>query len=225
METIILKLGGSIFAPQEFDIDFLKKFKDLIIRQTKKQKKFVIVVGGGYIARKYQDAITKISNPPKEVIDWIGIHATELNANLLKLKFEKKSYKHIITDPTKPLPKNQEIIVVAGYKPGWSTDYVSCLIAEQFQEKKLIILTNVEYIYDKDPKKHKDAKPIKKIGWDDLRRNVGGDWKPGLHAPIDSKAVIESQKNKLRVIVAHGKNLDNLERILENKSFIGTSIE
>ena len=52
-------------------------------------------------------------------------------------------------------------MVAAGWHPGWSTDFVATILAERLQAKTILNLSNIDYVYDKDPNKYKDAKKIK----------------------------------------------------------------
>jgi len=56
MKTIILSLGGSLIVPDQVDVNFLKNFKKLVEKYVKRNFRFVIICGGGSIARKYQQA-------------------------------------------------------------------------------------------------------------------------------------------------------------------------
>ena len=69
----------------------------------------------------------------------------------------------IITDPNKKVKTNKDIIVGAGWKPGWSTDYDAVLIAKNHNVKTIINLTNIDYVYDKNPSEFPDAKPLKEL--------------------------------------------------------------
>src|SRR3990167_1025417 len=53
---------------------------------------------------------------------------------------------------------------------------------------------------------------------------VGKEWKPGINAPFDPVASQLAKKIGTMVIVANGKNLSNLNRILDGESFKGTVI-
>jgi uridylate kinase len=116
-------------------------------------------------------------------------------------------------------------MVAAGWRPGWSTDYVATILAERFKSNTLINLSNINYAYDKDPKKFKNAKIIKTIDWKGFRKIVGNRWSPGLNAPFDPIASALAQKIGLRVIITNGKDLENLENIFNQKKFTGTIIE
>jgi uridylate kinase len=222
-ETIIISLGGSLVVPSDIDLNFLKNFKDSLNKYLK-GKKFIIIVGGGKIARNYQTAVSEFGARAKER-DWIGINITRLNAEIVKQLFPGKCYSKTITDPNQKIETSKTIIVGAGWKPGWSTDYVSTVIAKNEKIKTIINLTNVDYVYDKNPNQFPDAKPLNKVSWKGLQKIVGNIWTPGLSMPFDPKASIMASKLGLKVIMINGKHLDRLEDFFNNKPFIGTTIQ
>ncbi|MCX6723875.1 MAG: UMP kinase [Candidatus Staskawiczbacteria bacterium] len=229
-ETIIISLGGSLVAPDEIDLGFLKNFRHSLSKYIGdspstplRARQFFVLVGGGKIARAYQKALLEFGAKSNER-DWIGIDVTKLNAEVVKQLFSGYSYPKIVTDPKKKIKTTKEIIVGAGYKPGWSTDYVSVLTAKNYGLKTIINLTNVDYVYDKNPLQFPDAKPLKDIDWKNFERIVGDKWIPGLSMPFDPKASKLAAQLKLKVIMINGKNLERLEDFLNNKPFIGTVI-
>lgn len=227
---IVISLGGSLIVPRHIDWQFLKKFRALMISEIKKGKRFVIITGGGYAAREYIQATSKITQLTKDDKDWLGIHATRMNAHLIKTIFRADAHPRINKNPRTKADLNQhfahgeKIMVAAGWRPGWSTDYVATILAERLGAKKLINLSNIEYAYTKDPKKFESAKKIEKINWKDFRRIVGNRWDPGLSAPFDPIASKLAEELNLEVIIAKGKNLKNLKNILDGEKFKGTVI-
>jgi uridylate kinase len=222
-ETIIISLGGSLVAPNEIDIGFLKNFKH-VLQKYVGNKKFFIIVGGGKVARIYQKALLEFG--AKEANrDWAGINVSRLNAEIVRQLFSGDSYDEIVTDPTKKVKTKKNIIVGAGWKPGWSTDYDAVLIARNHGIKTIINLTNVDYVYDKNPNDFPDAKPLKQVDWKSFERITGSKWQPGLSLPFDPRASKLAEKLKLKVAMINGKHLERLEDFLNNKSFIGTIIQ
>jgi uridylate kinase len=220
----VISLGGSLLVPGEIDVKFLKKFKAIIEREIKRNKKFIIIVGGGKTARNYQNAakaLTKVSN---EDLDWLGIHATRINAHLLLTIFRKYAYFRIIKNPKEKINFKEKILIAAGWKPGFSTDYDAVLLAKTYGSDTIINLTNVDYVYDKDPNKFKDVKPFKEISWKDYLKLIEQKWIPGMSAPFDPIASKLAQKFKFKVIILNGRKLKNLENYLANKTFKGTII-
>jgi len=224
METVVLSLGGSLIVPDEIDVDYLRRFKFVIEGYIKKGFRFVIVCGGGKTARDYQTAAKKIVNLHSEDVDWLGVHATRINAHFLRTIFRDKAHPKIITNPIEKINFKEKILVAAGWKPGWSSDYDAVLLAKNLGIKKVINLSNIDYVYDKDPKKFKDAKRFDSISWHDFRKIVGNKWDPGLNMPFDPVASKEAEKEGLTVIIANGADLDNFEVILRGKRFNGTTI-
>jgi len=223
-KTVVLSLGGSLICPNGYDFDFLKKFKKLAESYIKKNYKFIIICGGGKLARNFQEIASKSSKLDNEELDWLGIYATRINAHIVKSIFGKCAEESVVSDPTKKLNFKRNVLIASGWKPGWSTDYDAILLAKNFGVKEVINMSNVDFVYDKDPRKHKDAKKIEKMSWANFRKLIGSKWTAGLNAPFDPIAAKEAQKSKMKVSII-GKDLNNLKNLLEGKKFKGTVIE
>lgn len=222
----IISVGGSIVIPHTgFDISFLKKFRNLILSRVKKGEKFILVIGGGATCRNYQSALSKVNKVSNTELDWLGIYTTWFNAEFVKLLFGKFVYEEVIKNPTLKIKTNKPIIIAGGWKPGCSTDKDAVLMAKNFGAKELINLSNIEYVYDQDPKKFKDAKKIEKIAWPEFRKNVVGyKWVPGKNVPFDPMASGLAEKLKLKVSILNGTDLGEVEKAVGNKKFKGTVI-
>src|SRR3989338_7563824 len=223
-KTIVMSLGGSVIVPDKIDVSFLKKFKKTIGKYTSKGYKFVIICGGGKIARDYQKAASQIAKQSNDYLDWLGIHATKMNAWLMKSVFGKDAEKLIVDDPRKKVSFTRNILIAGGWKPGWSTDYDAVLLAKNIGVKTIINISNIDYLYEKDPKKYNNAKKIESISWMEYRKISGNEWKAGLNAPFDPVAAKEAEKSGLRVFII-GKDLKNFEKLLQSKKFEGTIIK
>jgi len=116
------------------------------------------------------------------------------------------------------------VLVAAGWKPGFSTDYDAVLLAERFDARRILNLSNIAKVYTEDPRSNPAAKPIDAISWTDFRAIVGDEWSPGRNVPFDPVATRKAAELGLSVICAAGRDLDNLRRILEGESFAGTTI-
>jgi uridylate kinase len=224
METIIISLGGSLIIPEEIDVNFLKEFKNLILSEVEKGKKFIIVTGGGKICRKYQKVAKEISNPSSEDLDWIGIASLKLNAELLRVIFAEYAYKEVISNLSNNFPFEKPIVIGAAYKPGQSTDFDAVLGAKTVGTKKIINLSNTDYIYDSDPKINPNAKKFEQISWPEYRKLIPKEWNPGLNSPFDPMASEMAEKEGIEVIIMNGKPIDNLANYLNGEQFQGTVI-
>lgn len=227
-KIIIISLGGSLIVPNEIDWRFVKNFKKVVEKYIQKKYRFIIITGGGKTARKYIEAVSKIGGINNEDKDWIGIHATRMNAHFIRTVFRKYAHPRINKNPhglEDFYNFKEPILVAAGWRPGFSTDYDAVIIAKYFGVKKIVNFSNIDYVYDKDPKKYnKHAKPFKIISWINFRKMIGNKWSPGLNAPFDPIASKLAHKLKLEVIIINGKKLKNFENYLENKHFNGTII-
>ena len=205
--------------PGEIQVEFLKSFKEFILKFLKRDCKFIIVTGGGSVARNYIAAASKISKIPDEDKDWLGIHATRINAHLLRTIFRKEAYPVVLDNPTKKFDgAKYKLFIASGWRPGWSTDYVSVLLAERFGAQKLINASNITHVYDKNKKN------LTRLTWKKYRGLISSEWKPGMNVPFDPVAAKAAQRLKIDVIVADGTDLQNLENILLGEKFEGTVI-
>ena len=227
----VLSVGGSIVTPDKPDFDFLDKFSKTIRTWLSQDlsRKLIMVIGGGAPARDYQNAYRKVCDLRKasaknDEADWIGIMATRLNAQLVKAVFEDLCPNPVIYDPTTVDMFGGQILVAAGWKPGFSTDNDAVVLAERFSGNLVVNLSNIAKVYTDDPKKNPEAKPIDSISWEDFIKIVGTEWVPGKNTPFDPIASQRAQKAGIKVICAAGNDIENLENILNGKNFKGTVI-
>lgn len=225
-KQFVLALGGSVISQEEINTEYLKRFYFFIKKQIKKGGKFVIIPGGGRIARSYQRAASEIVKVSDEDKDWLGIHATRLNAHLLRTIFRKEAHP-VVFDQRFKLEKFGKcpIIIGSGWSPGWSTDYVAIQTAVDLGIREVIILGKPDYVYTSDIEINNDAKPITRISWKDYLKLIPHKWTPGMHAPVDPVAARLAKKEKIKVVVASAKDLHNLEKILDEKEFKGTALD
>src|SRR3989344_3589271 len=81
--VIVLSLGGSQIIPDDVNYKYLNEFKDVLLK-NKKNYKFIIVCGGGSLARKYIGAI-KQAGKNEKFQSFAGITATRTNAKFVNL--------------------------------------------------------------------------------------------------------------------------------------------
>jgi len=222
---VVLSLGGSIIVPGQIDTVFLKKFRQLMLDFVKKGNKAAIVAGGGYTCRAYNQAALEVNPGISQTdLDWMGIKSTKLNAELIRLLFSEQAYEKVIDDPTKPIKTDKQIIVGSGWIPGCSSDKDTVLLAINLGMDTVVNLSNIDYVYDKDPKKHADAKKIEKMSWKKMQEIVGTKWVPGANVPFDPEATKEAAKAGLKAVIMNGADLANLQNFLEGKKYKGTTI-
>lgn len=221
----IIALGGSVVAPDGIDAGFIKQFSAFVKRELARGRRFIIVIGGGALARQYQRTAKALwSQAPQIELDTIGMRATSVNAELLRVALGRRVHPEIVNTPEKLLHIRDPIAIAAGFMPGYSTDTVAIRIAEELGILRVIIAGRPAYVYDRDFVRFPNAKPIKQLTWEGYRKLIGKRWRPGMSAPVDPVAAQRASRFNIEVIVARGTDLKNLQNVLAGKQFRGTLI-
>ena len=225
-DPLILSVGGSLIVPDGGpDVEFLKQLRGLVLKSIGQGRKIVIVTGGGKTARHYIDAASAVQKMSDEDLDWMGIHATRLNGHLVRTILRDIAHPIVYKNPLAVPPVNEwkgNVLIGAGWRPGWSTDFVACRIAQLLDAKSVVNLSNIDFVYSDDPRINPDAKAHEEMRWRDYRKMVGDDWSPGLSAPFDPVAAKFCHKYGMSVAVVNGKKYDQVEKAILGENFIGT---
>lgn len=225
-KVVVISLGGSLIIPEEIDVDFLWKFKKTIKKNTNHYK-FVIVCGGGSIARKYIYALKKIGINEK-LQSMSGISATRMNARFMTYFFNNDANQGVPHDMTqiKNLLLKNDIIFCGAlrYAPKQTSDSTSAKLAN-YLNTNFINMTNVPGLFNKNPLENKDAKFIKEISWRKFYEMVNRKkYSPGQHFVLDQTASKIILENRITTYIL-GKDLNQLDNFLNNKKFKGTIIK
>ena len=178
------------------------------------------------MARKYISAIKKEKgNEYKQSL--VGISATRANARFISYFFgyePKHGVPHTIRTVIKYL-KKQGIVFCGAleYKPNQTSDSTSAILSKKFKGE-FVNLTNVKGLYTKDPDKYKNAKFISKISWKNFNEIVQKiKFKPGQHFVLDQTASKIIMQKKIPTYII--QDLEQLDKLLKGKKFIGTTIK
>lgn len=225
-KVMIVSLGGSLIIPDEIDYRLLEKFKKAL-RKNYSSYKFVVVCGGGSIARKYISALKEEGKSIKEQ-SLAGIRATRMNAKFM-MQFFGKEANSILPKSMKEVKNfiHKNKVVFCGalrYADNETTDGTAAKLAKYFSTD-LINLTNIPGLYSSDPLKNKNAKFIPEITWKEFEKMaLGIKYKPGQHFVLDQSAATLIRKHKVTTYIL-GHDLRNLEKLLAKKNFLGTTID
>jgi uridylate kinase len=222
---MVISLGGSLIVPDEIDIKFLEKFRQ-VIKQYENKYKFVIVCGGGSIARKYIKALRE-ADKTEYLQGMAGIAVTRLNARFMTYFFGRDANEgvpHDMIQVKNLLEKNNVVFCGAlRYTKKETSDGTAAKIA-CFLKTEFINLTKVSGLYTKDPEKNKDAVFIPRISWQDFWKRASKiGYKPGQHFVLDQRAAEIIKNYRIKTCIL-GKNLKNLDNLLSGKKFKGTVI-
>lgn len=226
-KVIVISLGGSLIIPDKINTEFLERFKEIILKNTKKYK-FVVVCGGGKTARSYINGLEKLTYSNKKYLQTLlGISATKFNARFMTYFFGKETNWGIPSDMREVrefLEKND--IVFCGalrYAKKQTSDATAAKLA-LFFDSEFINLTNVNGLYSKDPKKFKSARFIPEISSKEFYKITKKiEYKPGQNFILDQKAAEIIKRHGITTYIL-GPDINNLDRLLNKKHFIGTII-
>lgn len=224
--VIVLSLGGSQIIPDDINLNYLKKFK-IILKKHTKNYKFIVVCGGGSVARKYISALKEIGIN-ETLQSMAGISATRMNARFMNYFFNidpKLGIPHTHKTLRKYINSNDIIFCGAlEYRPNQTSDSTAAEIAKEFKAD-FINITNIKGLYDKNPKEFKDAKFIPEIGWKEFEKMANkSKFKPGQHFVLDQTASTIIKKYQIPTYIT-GNDLNQLDNLLSNKKFSGTIIK
>jgi len=229
VSPVVMSIGGSLLFDKNSkpNVDFLKKLNKFVRNHAEKGTRFMLISGGGAICRTYQNAAQSvIKDMSNRDLDWLGVHSTRLNGHLLRTIFVDIAHPRMIENYDHKLENWTEPVVIgAGWKPGWSTDYCAVTLARDNKAKLLINLSNINYVFDSDPRINPNAKPLIETSWDYIHNLVGDTWTPGMNTPFDPVATQLASEIGLQVVVANGDNFENLEKIFAGNDFTGTVIK
>ncbi|HUR63085.1 MAG TPA: UMP kinase, partial [Candidatus Thermoplasmatota archaeon] len=195
-----------------------------------RERQLLVVVGGGSPARKYITA-ARLSGVSEDLLDRIGIQATRLNAQTLACILRRVGADVNLEVPHSTaqalrFSEQHAIVVMGGTVPGHSTDYVAVELAVEGRCARFVDATNVDGVYTRDPNKHRDAKFLPHMSFEDLLAVIGErEWTAaGAPGVIDGPATVLLARNGVPTCVVRGTDLDNLGKAVEGKPFHGTHI-
>jgi uridylate kinase len=222
--AFVLSLGGSLIAPDGIDVAYLRSLRRVVLRWVKRGTRFCIITGGGQLNRRYNAWSREIAPVAPIDLDWIGIAATRLHAQIVRAMFSSLAHPEIFDDPKRPPRTTRPILVGGGHVPGSSTDLDAVLIAKAWNVQTVANLTDTPFVYDRDPKRFPGAKPLSEVTWADYRKIIPKKWTPRLSTPFDPIASREAERAGMSVCLIKGHDLRSLERIFSGKGFSGTRI-
>jgi uridylate kinase len=227
-KIVVISLGGSLIIPNKIDTEKLLELRKILLKHQRKYR-FVVVCGGGNTARNYIKGLEIKDMKRKEYFQsLLGIASTRLNARFLTYFFEQDANKGIPSDMKEVgnLIRVHNIVFCGAlrYAPAQTSDTTSAKLANYFNSP-FINLTNVRGLYDKNPKKFRSAKFIPTISHKNfLKMAKELKFTPGQHFVLDQKAAGIIKKYEIPTYIL-GPDLNNLDRLLSEKHFIGTVID
>jgi uridylate kinase len=223
-ERVVVSVGGSLIVPDQIDSAFISSLRTFVLDHLSRGFSFAIVTGGGKTCRRYQAVAKEVMEASKEDLDWIGINVNCMHAEFLRILFGKEAAPEIVKDFSKAMPVEYPVILVGAEAPGHSSDYDAVEIARLTGARRIVNLSNIDYVYTADPRKDASAQKIEKIDWAAFRALIPAEWDPGLSSPFDPVAAKKAEELGLEVAIINGAKLGEFSNYIEGKPFVGTVI-
>jgi uridylate kinase len=224
--AVVLSIGGSVFATGDGDATYLDKLAALLTRLTR-EIPLVVTVGGGRTAREYIRLGRALGLTEIE-LDELGIDVTRLHARLLAARVGPPAPAHPPTTIAAAVNEAHRVplVILGGTEPGHTTDGVAALLAVRLRATRVVNATNVDALYDRDPRVHPAAKPLDRVGWDRFRSivNAGSDGRAGQEFLFDRLGADSLARAGIPLRIVQGRDLDNLEDALRGRAFRGTTV-
>ncbi|OYT42627.1 MAG: hypothetical protein B6U88_03055 [Candidatus Aenigmarchaeota archaeon ex4484_56] len=212
---IAIKIGGSILCNERgINRHYLKKISPIINDLKKKCELLILGIGGGKFVRNYFSTIRDLCT--NEEMEWIGIDLLRANARFLAYYFGGKPVFDL-----NEIPKSR-VLTISGIAPNRSTDANTILLGVKKKINLFIVLTNVDGIYDRNPKLP-NAKLIKNLTFEELDKLKKKSVSPGNYGVVDNTALDIIKEYKIHTYVINGKNPNNLLKVV-NGINVGTEI-
>ncbi|MEM2920960.1 MAG: UMP kinase [Candidatus Bathyarchaeia archaeon] len=221
---VVVKLGGFLF-PAELDSALIQAYANVIQRLCEHGYRFVVVTGGGLIARRYIKTARELG-ASEYVCDLLGIQASQLNARLFIGALgryahpEPPSSLNLIHEPF----DRGKIVVVGGMQPAQSTNAVAALAAEAVGADLLINATNIDGVYTSDPRKDPSARKLAVVETQELMKiMLNGSMEAGTYELFDPVAIKVVERSRIKAYIIDGRVPENIMKAAKGET-IGTIV-
>jgi len=214
-KPIVIKLTGKVFEELKLLARYIGDLEKLA-----KNGKYVVVTGGGGIARKYISMAKELGVKSNYWLDHIGIQASRLNALLLISALYPYAYPKVVETLEEAVNAitNYNLVVMGGLIPGQSTVAVAVEVAEAVGADTIVDIAAIDYVYDKDPKVYRDAQRLYTINASELAMLLEQKKLPGEYALIDTRALELAIRSRIKIYVTYYKVPENLIKALRGEN-------
>ncbi|MDR0778243.1 MAG: UMP kinase [Methanomassiliicoccaceae archaeon] len=224
MEKIVVSIGGSVLIPGEDDPSYIRKLADMLT-DASKIVSLVIICGGGKISRYYVNTGRQLGGSVDE-LDMMGIGATRLNAELLRIALGGAAYNGVpnTVDEAVSAFADGKIVVMGGTEPGHTTDAVAAMIAGKIGGIRIVNATAVDAVYSDDPKKDPNAKRFSNLTIKELSNIVYAEHDAGRSSVFDPLGVKLAMRDRIDILMVDGRDIDELKNAILGKKIKGTTV-
>lgn len=224
---VVVSIGGSILLRDDHDVDYLGKLAELL-RSAGRSGPVAVTTGGGRTARQYIRLGRELGLTEVE-LDELGIEVTRLHARLLAGRIGPPCPARppvTVAEAVHELHRASPVIL-GGTEPGHTTDGVAALLAVRLRAARLVNATDVDGVYDRDPRRYPEARRIARMRWPEFRSLVaaGTSAEAGQNFLFDRLGAEMLARAGIPLAIVRGRDLPNLRAAIEGRPFDGSRIE
>lgn len=247
----VIKVGSSVLGGSgDINLDFIIRLTEQIKKQNDKNQKIVLVTSGAISQgmkvmglKKRPTSMAKLQalasigqikiiTTITENLNRFGINAAQILltaedlGNRVRYVNARNTFKSLLDQGVIPIVNENDTISIQSIRFG-DNDTLAALVANLISAHYLLILTDIDGLFDKNPKKFDDAKLIRLVDSNspDLNEIKGLDAKSeissgGMKTKIN--AVKTAAQSGTHTIIASGFNVQTLENVFENPKSVGS---
>lgn len=223
IEKVVIKITGKVFDEKSTDV--LLGISQLVVEKVDEGYRFVLVAGGGRKARDYIELGRKLGLS-EGVLDVIGIEVSRVNALLLASLIGSRAYLPVprSIDEFVGAWSSGKVVVVGGMQPGQSTNAVTAVLAELINADLVVNATDVEGIYDSNPKLNPRAKLLGEVDTKTLEAMLSARELAGVYELFDRVALNVIERSRIPLVFLSVYSIENIRRAIEGRDFVGTKV-
>jgi len=223
---VVVSVGGSVLFTGNGDREYFEQLAELL-RRLGADRPLVVTTGGGRTAREYIQLGRALGLTEYE-LDELGIEVTRLHARLLAARIGPPAPSHPPT--TVPAVVEQlrsgSPVILGGTEPGHTTDGVAALVAVRIRAERVVNATDVDGVYEQDPRTHPDARRIEQLSWSEFRSMVhtGTSGEAGQNFLFDRLGADALARAGIPLLIVPGRDLANLEAAILGRPCRGSRV-
>ncbi len=214
---IVLKIGGSILYENDHDINFplLDKVKQWYQIAKDEYSRIVIVTGGGLLSRDLQQKMEGYSFSANAFHN-VSMSVTQTSAEVVAGYLEDENiytpkklgdaYEYLLSD-------SPGALVSGGLRAGWSTDMDAAIFADIISLNRVHKISNIDFVYNKNPKEFPDAEMIKDMSWQDyfdlFQIKDDDEHIANSNIPVDRSCARFSRTKNISFFICGGASVEN----------------
>jgi uridylate kinase len=223
---VVVSVGGSVLVTGKDDAAYLRRLAALL-RSCGRAGPLAVTTGGGRTAREYI-GLGRAMGLTEVELDEVGIDVTRVHARLLAGAVGAPTPDRVPTSVREAVHELHRAspVVLGGTEPGHTTDGVAALLAVRLRAARVVNATDVDGVYDQDPRIHRGATRWPSLSWPKFRALVheATTGEAGQNFLFDRLGADLLARSRIPLYIVAGRDLANLKLAIRGRRFDGTRV-